>query len=309
MPVNYTPKQTDKYYLFDLDGTITHSRSGKTHSSDIADTIIRPGAAEKLADLAVQGYNIVIVSNQAYWTPPVREKIQYIFATLGYPMMLATGHGSLFRKPSSALWDKYLEIIHTKDIIYNKSEFPSIHPARTVKELHMCGDASGPQSVYAPYRWSSSDRDFAAAIGATYHEPLAVFEPYALPCSFPLYPTITLMVGNPGSGKSNFSRQLAELTGHELVRQEIYPNRSKLLKVVRTLVEAGKSVIVDAMHGSKERRDELYAIADKYDAVKRVFWMTRDGRAFKPIPPVAYAVYTKNFADPRDDGVPVELVY
>ena len=122
------------------------------------------------------------------------------------------------------------------------------------------------------------------------------------------------MVGNPGSGKSNFSRQLAELTGHELMEQDKYPSRDKLLKVVRALMEAGKSVIVDATHGAKARRDELYAIADKYDAVKRIFWMTRDGRAFnnlrdKPIPPVAYAVYTKRFADPRDDGVPVELVY
>lgn len=298
MPINYKPTTSGKYYLFDLDGTLTYSRRGKTHASDAEDTIIRPGAAEKLADLAAQGYNIVIVSNQSYWTPATKVKIYYIFKTLGYPIMVAIGHGSPYRKPKPTLWFKYLEL--TGGV--------------AATELHMCGDASGPESDYPPYRWASSDRDFATAIGATYHEPLNVFEPYALPSSFPIHTTITLMVGNPGSGKSNFSRHLAALTGHELVEQDKYPNRSKLLKVVRTLVEAGKSVIVDATHGSKVRRDELYAIADANDAVKRVFWMTRDGRAFnslrdKPIPPVAYAVYTKRFADPRDDGVPVELVY
>jgi DNA 3'-phosphatase len=298
MPADYKPKSTGKFYLFDLDGTLTYSRSGKTHARDAADAIIRPGAAEKLAELSKAGYNILIVSNQSYWTPATKAKIEHIFTVLSYPFFIAIGHGSPCRKPAPALWLKYLDLC----------EQPS------VQELHMCGDASGPTSSYPPYRWASSDRDFATAIGAVFHEPLDIFNPYTLPKAFPQHPTITLMVGNPGSGKSTFSRQLAALTGHELLEQDTYPNRTKLLKVVKAFAEAGKSVIVDATHGSKARRDELYAIADANDAVKRVFWMTRDGRAFnslrdKPIPPVAYAVYTKHFADPRDDGVPLELVY
>ncbi len=46
----------------------------------------------------------------------------------------------------------------------------------------------------------------------------------------------------------------------------------------------------------------------------RIAWHIRDGRPYnalrvKPVPEVAYSVYSKRFEDPRLDGVPVSLVY
>lgn len=68
------------------------------------------------------------------------------------------------------------------------------------------------------------------------------------------------------------------------------------------------AVAVDATHSSRERREELYTLAREFQYTPVVLWSVRDGRPFnaereKPVPPFAYGVYTKYFADPREDGV------
>lgn len=176
----------------------------------------------------------------------------------------------------------------------------------------MIGDAVGETDPYIPYRWASSDFDFAANIGAVFIRPCDII-PGVSPSSFevPTGLSVILMVGNPGSGKSSFARSIV---GVEHIEQDSYPSRSKVLSATKKLLREGKSVVIDATYGNKDRRAEVYKIADAVGAAVRVVWLPRDGRPFNalrehPIPPVAYGVYTKHFSDPRDDGVPVTIIY
>lgn len=290
-----------KFFLFDLDGTLVVSRSGQLYSRSVEDTLLLPAVKPKLAALKAEGYNLLIVTHQAYYTEAVRAKLDWISRELDVPLIAATGDKNPHRKPSPSMWNYYCGRTRTFD--------------RADLELHMCGDASGPTSDYAPYRWSDCDRKFAEAIGATFHEPLDVFPLPAVPLA-PLVPTITVMVGNPGSGKSSFARRLSEQEGglHVHIEGDVCGTRAKTLKAAETTLAKGLSVIIDATHASRARRQECYDLAARFGGTARVFWLPRDGRAFnagrtKPVPPIAYSVYTKHFEDPREDGVPLTILH
>lgn len=291
---------TDKFHIFDLDGTLAVSRSGKLYSTTAEDTLILPPVADKIADLKAAGYNILIVTNQTQFTADTIAKLQMVADTLNVPLLCAAGAKSPARKPAPDMW-------------YSYCMTAGIDP-RSPSELHMTGDAAGPSSIYPAYRWAETDRLFADAIGATFHEPLDVFPLYHLP-TIPDFLTVTVMVGNQGSGKTNFAHQLAELAGHQHIEGDKFKTRAKMLTAAKTALIAGQSVIIDATNSSLERRKECYALADAVGAAKRVFWIPRDGRPFNAlrqegkVPPVAHAVYTKHFEDPRGDGVPIEIVY
>lgn len=291
---------SSKFYIFDLDGTLTVSRSGRLFSTTAEDTLILPPVANKIAELKAAGYNILIVTNQTVFNADTIAKLEMVAATLDVPLLCAAGAKSPARKPAPDLW-------------YSYCMQAAIDP-RSPTELHMVGDAAGPTSTYPPYRWAATDSLFAEAIGATFHEPIDVFPKYKLP-TIPDYLTVTVMVGNQGSGKSNFARQLADLSGHYHIEGDRYKTRQKTLNAAKAALAAGKSVIIDATNGSWMRRQECYTLADEFNAVKRVFWIPRDGRSFNAlrlegkVPPVAHAVYSKHFEDPRNDGVPVEIVY
>jgi DNA 3'-phosphatase len=291
----------DKFFLFDLDGTLVLSRSGQLYSRSIEDTLILPAVPDKLAALRAEGYNLLIVTHQAYYTPAVHDKLDWISNTLNVPLIAATGDKSPHRKPSPSMWNYYCGRIR----IFDRSKL----------EIHFCGDASGPTSDYSPYKWNDCDRKFAEAIGATFHEPLDVFPLPRVPDS-PLVKTVSIMVGNPGSGKSNFARQLCakERGLHVHIEADVCKTRTNTLKAAETVLSLGLSVIIDATHASKARRQECYDLAAKFGCTARIFWLPRDGRSFndtrpKPVPPVAYATYSKHFEDPREDGVPLYLLH
>lgn len=290
----------NKFYIFDLDGTLTISKRGKLFSTTVEDTLILPPVEAKVAELKAEGYNILIVTNQSYFSVDTVAKLNMVADVLDVPILCAAGDKSPARKPAPAMW-------------YHYCLAAGIDPL-TVDELHMTGDAAGPESSYPPYRWAATDRLFAQAIGATFHEPLDVFPAYRLP-KIPDFLTVTVMVGNQGSGKTNFARQLADLSAHQHIEGDKFKTRAKTLKAAKEALAVGRSVIIDATNSSLDRRQECYALADAVGAVKRVFWIPRDGRPFNDlrtegkVPPVAHAVYSKHFEDPRGDGVPVEIVY
>lgn len=285
MPADFRP--TSRFYIFDLDGTIAISKSGRPAAHDAADTLIIPSVSKLFDDLRTAGNTILIVSNQAYWSDATKEKIQYIFDTLKVPVAVATGTRSPYRKPSPLIWSTFCTTHHI--------------PAPT--EITMVGDAVGPADPYPPYRWASSDAEFAANIGAKFVRPCDII-PHTEP---KVESRLILMVGNPGSGKSTFARKQAEETGAEHIEQDTFSSRSKVLGAARAALRAGRSVIIDATHGNRERRNEVYALAAECGVAAHVVWLPRDGRPFNKertsriVPGVAYGMYVKHFSDPRDD--------
>lgn len=295
---------TTKVFLFDMDGTVCISKSGRLYSYNAEDTFIIPSAKDKIEELKAAGYFVGIITNQSAFKDDIDSKLRHICNTLKVPIAVAAGPTAP-RKPLPDAW-------HHLAYAYK------IDPS-TLTELHYCGDAVGCQDDHVPYRWSGSDSAFAENIGATFHRPCDLFDKPQMP-AFPEFLTLTIMVGNPGSGKSTLAREVAEYTGAIHIEQDVLRDRNKVIKATRDALRAGKSVIVDATHPTKGHRQELYALADSCGAIKRVFWCIRDGRPWNilrqyPVPAVAYHTYSKKFEDPRGEVaapgifVPVDIVY
>jgi DNA 3'-phosphatase len=300
IPNNFKP--TSKFYLFDIDGTLVTSRSGRHPVAKDATDIIYLGPVKDTFDaLKAADFTILLVSNQAIWNEDAKSKIRHIHETFNVPVAVATGKDSPFRKPSPKLWELFLEAT-------------AINP-QMITDLRMVGDAAGPTSPYLSNRWADTDLLFANAIGATFEEPQEVFGSAPKP-RLPIGQTLILMMGTPGSGKSTLAKQLATSPNTVLVEQDAYKTKRQVEAAAKAALTEGHSVIIDATHANPERRAEWYALADKYKAEKHVIWCIRDGRPYNeqrpvPVPRIVYNVYTKYFTDPSDDnGVDmVHIVY
>jgi predicted kinase len=100
-------------------------------------------------------------------------------------------------------------------------------------------------------------------------------------------PTLHLLMGLPGSGKTTLSKLIQDITGASRVssdesRLELFNNPTFSQKEhdelyamldhnVKHLLEAGKSVIYDANLNRRHHRDEKYQLAKQYDA-EVVLW-------------------------------------
>ncbi|MFT4532094.1 MAG: putative kinase [Candidatus Saccharimonadales bacterium] len=101
-------------------------------------------------------------------------------------------------------------------------------------------------------------------------------------------PTLHLLMGLPGSGKTTLSKMIQDITGAKRVssdesRLEIFDNpcfsqkeHDELYALldhnVKHLLEDGQDVIYDANLNRRHHREEKYTLADKYDA-KVVLWL------------------------------------
>jgi len=74
--------------------------------------------------------------------------------------------------------------------------------------------------------------------------------------------TMFIMIGTTGAGKSTYAERLAQNTGAAIVSSNVYKSsRPRIDKAVTNVVSRGQSVIVNATHPTRERRQELAAIA------------------------------------------------
>ena len=102
-------------------------------------------------------------------------------------------------------------------------------------------------------------------------------------------PTLHLLMGLPGSGKSTFAKLLQQLTratrlssddyrlmlfSHPTFTQDEHDNLYTLLDHnMEHLLQAGHSVIYDANLNRRKHREEKYAVAKKYDAKVVLWWL------------------------------------
>jgi bifunctional polynucleotide phosphatase/kinase len=289
--------------LFDLDNTLITSKSGKRWAADDADWVFQGDVPAVLQRYATEGWTVALVTNQFEWMKEegARKKVSTVldalFAANAWApwCLVATGSPkeSVYRKPARGLYDVLLRELGP----------PS--------EVQMCGDAEGADSAVPEYRWSNADHGFAAAIGARYVTPEVIFgrrraEPVAAK-------ELVLCVGNMGSGKSTTASALLE-TGHYIhVENDALKTHSKIYRAARDALRT-HSVVIDGCYGTVDARAPFLALARENGIPCRILWHIRDGRPYnalrdKPVPEVAYAVYSKRFEDPRLDGVPVETIY
>jgi bifunctional polynucleotide phosphatase/kinase len=304
--------------LFDLDGTLITSKSGKRWAADGTDWVFMGGTPDILKRYAMEGWTIVIVSNQSEWSRARSEAgprtkistvLDALFAENAWApwCLVATGPATetLYRKPARGLYDLLLRELDA-----------------TPTEVMMCGDAVGAAATRPEYRWSDSDAVFARNIGATFQTPEAVFG-RGKPRINLHAKEIVILVGNMGSGKSSSAHALcAQSASEEIVcdfdyqhlEQDVLKNARAMLRSARNYLGESKSVIVDATHATSESRAPYIALARELGVTCRILWHIRDGRPYNalrtvPVPDIAYSMYSKRFEDPRLDGVAYELIY
>ncbi len=105
-------------------------------------------------------------------------------------------------------------------------------------------------------------------------------------------PTLHLLMGLPGAGKTTLARALQQATGAARITSDEYrlnlfpePTFSQaehdnlyamIDHNVEHLLQSGQSVIYDANLNRLEHRREKYKIAEKYDADVRLWWVKTD---------------------------------
>jgi len=308
---------TVKLFLTDVDGTILTSKSGIFAANDAEDWIFFGDIAAKFEALHKEGWTVALISNQSEWKkdPTIEGKFTSILNALGKAngwtpwclLAITDTKDREFRKPGRGLFD----------VLKAEIKVP-------ITEMVMVGDAVGPEASYPAYTWSDADSGFAKAIGATFQTPLEAFG------TSPGVPRkdgkqeLVILMGTPGSGKSRTGAAF-KAAGYVHVEQDLLANKAATLKATVSALTAGKSVVVDATHGSEENRAPYKAAAAVAKIPYRILWHIRDGRPFNKlrpkkesgvalaagehyqVPAVAYGVYTKYFVEPTDDSV--ELVY
>lgn len=291
------PVTGTKLALFDVDGTLVLSKTGRRWAADADDWIFAGPIPAVLKRYHDDGYTVALVSNQSEWQlgDTTRAKFQSILDALtaanGWApwCLVATAktkeRDAVYRKPGRGLYDLLL----TKLVFMPTA-------------LEMCGDAVGPSDPFPPFRWSDSDYGFAVAIGAVFKRPVDVFGTCA-----PAPATkqeLIILVGNSGSAKSSTARRFAA-AGYEHLEQDVIGTKAAVVKAARAALAAKKSVVVDATHSSTANREPLIKLAVNAKIPYRILWHIRDGRACnalreKPVPEVAYAVYSKHFCVPTE---------
>lgn len=171
---NTTAQGSSKIAAFDLDGTLILRRSesqwGPIDANDWR--WFNESVQDKLAELCESGYQIIIFSNQGTikkaLTGKASEKIRGLIDNVlksltgkgvQAQVLLATAspdQGDKFRKPSPGMWEFFVDNL-------NKSVSPNLD------ECFYVGDAAGRDTDIN--NGSSSDKDFAAAVGIPFHLP------------------------------------------------------------------------------------------------------------------------------------------
>ncbi len=299
----------------DVDGTLIVSKSGRKWADAPTDWMwMHPNFPQFLAEKSKEAV-VALVTNQAMWTHEGSQapaKIQSILAALeaanGWrpACLVATAttkqKDTLYRKPGRGLYDVLLKELGWLQV--------------DVGVVEMCGDAVGAEDPNPAYQWADSDYRFAQAIGATFIRPCDL--PHAaLPTPLPPSPStrreLVICVGNPGSGKSTAARRFAA-AGYTHVEQDVTKTAAATMKAVKAAMYATQSVIVDATHSSVKNRAAYAALAKELAYPMRILWHVKDGRPWnalrqKPVPEIAYAVYSKYFEEPTDAEGSIEIVY
>ncbi len=296
------PSSLSKLALFDLDGTLITSKSGQLYAKTAEDWIfLGSDIPSKLQTFADDGWFVAIITNQSDWSHSrdvVQAKLESVLGALeevnGWKpaCLVATASSRTkndpYRKPATGLWTAL------NDFVF---------PTSGVTESFYCGDAVGAEDPFPPYRWSDSDSKFAAACGIPFRRPADVFGTSTLNRRL-TERTLILLMGNPGSGKSTTARQLCEKNPNTVhLEQDILKTKQKVYGEAKRLLAAGSSVVVDATHASAENRAPYIALAESLGCPCWILWHIRDGRGGnagrpKPVPAVAYGIYTKYFSEP-----------
>jgi bifunctional polynucleotide phosphatase/kinase len=294
-----------KMAAFDFDWTLVCPKDGKTFPTGVDDwTWLFPTVVDKIKSYYNDRYMIVIFTNQSKeWK---QEQIQLVGKQIGIPLFIVVAFSKEEYKPSLAMYNSFIDsFIIKNDSILNKTE------------SFFVGDALG-----RPTDFADSDRKFAENIGIPYYSPEAIFHektPFSIHQIQPsTHKEIVIMVGYPGSGKTTISRELCKNENYIHIEGDVYKTQPKMLKVSLEFIKENKSIVFDATHSSKKKREVYVEFAKKHGYnVRCIHVSTGFDESYKrnrlrdedkQIPKIAFSVYKKHFEPPCKEEEGFELI-
>lgn len=330
---------TDHIAAFDLDYTIIQTKSGKKLPINSDDWRLCDGIKDTLIKLHKNDYKIVIFTNQQgislgrMTVSDFKTKIIAIRNALAIPFdIFISIEDDYYRKPMTGMWDMFISL-YTSPIDMDISFYS--------------GDAAGRDSDH-----SISDLFFANNIGLKFILPETITKladikqhiqaqdkidnnlqnidnpydginvaDYVGKYSAQLIRdikrrkyNILILMGRPGSGKSEFAAKLNDFT---YINSELFTTKAKYLKELNMYLNEDKNIIIDGTHPSKESRNTIISIIKTHNNYNNkkiaIIWFNipeiiskhlnnyrvqiTKGQV-KKIPNVVYRVYNKKFDEP-----------
>lgn len=299
-------ERKEKLYIIDLDGTLIlrpNCKNPSYYDTNIDNWFFIGNAPKILNDLYTSGYNVVILTNQNWpkkYKKDIQDKMEEIRLT--------------FQQENK--WSPFFFISYEKDK-YRKPNIGSLEIIGrylTLTEIKISGDAIGETNLDPKFSWRSTDFDYYQNVKNLYINTSFVSPDELIPGNAQKIidkiiqnnHSLIIMMGNQGSGKSTFSKQLSL---HDYVHIEKDKVKNEIAAIKKEL--CGKKVIIDATNPSVEKRLKYLDLSENCCIV----WMIRDGRPYnklreKPVPEIAYNIYSKNFELPSEkEGCKIFAVY
>ena len=286
---------------FDYDHTLVKPKSNSTFSKDENDwEWLRPNVPQILTEIYKKGFAIVIFTNQSKTQTFKIKQIYNVFSGLKLPVNIFIETGKPLKKPNPNMYNLYTD----KRAKVNKAE------------SFYVGDALGRPGDYA-----DSDKQFAINSGIQYISPEQMFPFTKIEASLipiPKYREIVLMMGYPGSGKSSYAEKTFKDHSYIIIHGDDYKSEGALKKAFKYAIETipDKSIILDATHSNKKKRQIFIEIAQKANLPIRLIHLTtsieesmyRNLQREKPVPKIALYLYRKNFEEPEKSEGLYEII-
>ena len=292
---NFIPGKK-KLLSFDLDDTlITFGKSGKSKSPNKTKdtpynfTFDLNKVKSKLDEYQKNDYMFAIFSNQNGITQGhIKEsdfkiKIDKIFSQeLKYPIIaFFAKEKDYYRKPCVGMFDLFQKKFNNNMLL-------------DLNECIYVGDAAGRKksNTYKRNDFSNSDYKFALNCGFKFFTPEEFFlngkSDYPIikntlhdldknnndHIKYDLSPNhkeAIILIGAPGSGKSNFCENNLTPKGYVRINQDTLKTRQKVIKCLEDNLKEGKNVVIDSTNPEKDKRSEYIKICKKFGYYVRAF--------------------------------------
>lgn len=285
-----------KFVAFDLDWTLVRPLKGRFSTSP-EDVTFMANRLNVLKWLFIEGYTIVIMTNQLDCKSNPKEKSQaklnnviQMLKKINIEVIAIMSHKKdYYRKPEIGMYNLLQEIVCN------------------IEYITYVGDAAGRQEDFA-----DSDLCFAQNCNIPFLTPEDFFPPVRPDISS--NKTMIIMVGSPGSGKTSYVKKYltSDCTVGSFIHVESDAYKSvfsKIYKVAETVMMQNNNVVIDATNPTRERRQEYYDLASRYNYKIIVINMESNGyewnklRTDKKVNNAAFGLYFKRYEAPDFDGI------
>jgi bifunctional polynucleotide phosphatase/kinase len=287
----------------DYDHTIVKPKGKSQFPKDADDWMwLRPNVPEIIRKYYEKGYAIVVFTNQSKQFKI--QQIHNVMEQIGVPYCAFIAMDKTIQKPSPFMFNQY-----KRENIDMKTSF-------------YVGDAMGRHQD-----WSDSDKLFAINSGLSWKTPEEIF-PFKnimvktakknkvkadasspkIKIYGPNNQEVVLLVGYPGSGKSTLTKLFDDKSHYDVIHGDDLKTESKMKKALKSGIENGKSVVVDATNPSVKKRAIYISLARELNPKihVRVIEMStsieeslyRNGLREKPVPKIALYLFRKNYEKP-----------